>query len=146
MAIFWHNQGVVVGKTGAFTMWFHHRLISGRSSAVKHLVWATKMWPCDQSKIPSSKLRNITNWKDPPCYQWENSTISTGSFSIAMLNYQRVSFSHVLTNKNQPFLLAKSPEFPDRVGIPATPQVHGRHRSVMVFDGGNRLYPLVMSK
>jgi len=27
----------------------------------------------------------ITNWKDPPCYEWENPTISTGPCSIAIL-------------------------------------------------------------
>ena len=32
----------------------------------------------------------ITNWKDPP-FLMEQLTISTGPFSIAMLNYQRVS-------------------------------------------------------
>ena len=35
-------------------------------------------------------MANIANWKDPPFFMGK-STISTGPFSIAMLNYQRVN-------------------------------------------------------
>jgi hypothetical protein len=35
----------------------------------------------------------ITNWKDPPFYSWENPLYNyIWSFSIAMLNYQRVDW------------------------------------------------------
>ena len=34
-------------------------------------------------------MTNIANWKDPP-FLMGKSTISTGSFSIATLNYQRL--------------------------------------------------------
>ena len=34
--------------------------------------------------LPSGKRANITNWKDPPCYEWENQ-LFLWLFSIAML-------------------------------------------------------------
>ena len=42
------------------------------------------------SELPSGKRANITNWTEPP-FLMGKSTISTGPFSIATLNYQRVS-------------------------------------------------------
>ena len=32
--------------------------------------------------LPSGKQPQFTNWKDPPCYSWENSTISTGPWLL----------------------------------------------------------------
>ena len=42
-----------------------------------------------QIMIPGLVNVYITNWKDPPVFMGKL-TISTGPFSIAMLNYQRV--------------------------------------------------------
>ena len=44
---------------------------------------------------------DITDGKDPPCYQWGKSTISTGWCSIAMLNYQRVHLDFVKPQKTE---------------------------------------------
>ena len=37
-------------------------------------------------------MANIANWKDPPCYEWENSVFQWpfSIAAIAMLNYQMV--------------------------------------------------------
>ena len=37
-------------------------------------------------QIPSGKRANITNWKDPPCYQWVN-PLFLWPFSIAIYIY-----------------------------------------------------------
>ena len=43
----------------------------------------TPIWPYPLVNV------YITNWKDPPCYSWEN-PLFLWSFSIVTLNYQRV--------------------------------------------------------
>jgi len=50
-----------------------------------------KPWgiPRSQIYIPGLVNCHILLWKDPP-FSMGKSTISTGPFSIAMLNYQRV--------------------------------------------------------
>ena len=40
------------------------------------------------SWIPSGNLTSL--WKDPPCYSWENPTISMAMFNSFLLVYQRV--------------------------------------------------------
>ena len=50
---------------------------------------------------------DITNWKDPP-FSMGKSTISTGSFSIATLNYQRVSQKWSVEGTQEPLIPLKS--------------------------------------